>query len=125
MSDPLRSLAGGEVGDGLQTALFLLEAMVESEKVLSSLVEGFERYPQILVNVEVNEKVPFDEIEGLSELKRDVEERLDGTGRLLLRYSGTEKLARVMIEGQDQDEIEEMSESIAEAIRKAIGSEDE
>lgn len=116
---PSRSL----VGDGMQTALFVLEAMTETGKALSFLADDFVSYPQVLVNVKVREKVPFEEIESVSALIRETESELDGTGRLLLRYSGTEDLARVMIEGKDQYEIEELASRLAEAIRTEIGEE--
>lgn len=116
---PSRSL----VGDGMQTALFVLEAMTESGRTLSELAEGFVSFPQVLVNVRVREKIPFDEIGKVSALAGDIESELDGTGRLLLRYSGTENLARVMIEGRDQNEIEELAEKLAGAIRLEIGEE--
>jgi phosphoglucosamine mutase len=116
---PNRSL----VGDGMQTALFVLDAMVDSGKKLSELTEGFVSYPQVLVNVRVREKVPFDELVSVTALAAEIEEELSGSGRLLLRYSGTENLARVMIEGKDQDEIEELADRLADAIRDEIGAE--
>ncbi|QQS41209.1 MAG: phosphoglucosamine mutase [Acidobacteriota bacterium] len=117
---PSRSL----VGDGLQTALFLLEAMTETGRPLSRLAEGFVSYPQVLVNVKVREKVPFEEIESVKDAAGEIESELDGTGRLLLRYSGTENLARVMIEGRDQNEIEDLAERLASTIRAEIGEEE-
>lgn len=109
------------VGDGMRTALFVLRVMSETGKTLSELAEGFVRYPQTLVNVKVKEKLPFDEIPDVAAEIAAVERELDGTGRLLMRYSGTENLARVMIEGEDQAAIDEQAERIASAIRHAIG----
>ena len=117
---PFRSMAG----DGMQTALFVLEEMSESGKKLSELKAGFVSYPQILVNVRVREKVPFDEIAPVSRLAEEIADQINGTGRLLLRYSGTENLARVMMEGEDQDEIEVLARKLAGEIESAIGEED-
>lgn len=114
---PNRSL----VGDGMQTALFVLSAMRESGETFSALKEGFRQFPQILVNVEVGRKAPFEEIPKIVDCKNEVEEALGETGRLLLRYSGTENLARVMIEGADQDDIEEKARRLASVIGKALG----
>lgn len=114
---PFRTL----VGDGMQTALFVLEAMTETGKPLSELVDGFVSYPQVLVNVKVREKVPFEEIESVNKLAGEISEELDGSGRLLLRYSGTENLARVMIEGRDQEEIEDLAKGLADRINAEIG----
>ncbi|REJ77813.1 MAG: phosphoglucosamine mutase [Acidobacteria bacterium] len=112
------------VGDGLQTALFVLEAMTETGRSLSELRSGFVSFPQILVNVKVSEKVPFEEIQGLNDLVDETERELEGSGRLLLRYSGTENLARVMIEGREQSEIEELANRLADHIAAEIGSDD-
>jgi phosphoglucosamine mutase len=114
---PRRSLAG----DGMMTTLYLLRAMRETRAKLSDLTEGFERYPQVLVNVRVREKPPFEEIEEVSRAAAEVNDRLNGAGRLLLRYSGTEPLARVMIEGQRQDEIERYANTLAAVIKETIG----
>ena len=118
---PDRSL----VGDGMQTALFLMEAVTESGKDLTQLTDGFERFPQVLQNVSVRKKVPFDEVEGLGKEIDEVESELEGNGRLLLRYSGTENLARVMIEGQDQEEIENLASRISDHLARVIGDEED
>lgn len=108
-------------GDGLITTVNLLRAMRETGAPLSALTAGFTRYPQVLVNVRVREKVPFEEVEELSRSVRDVESQLGESGRLLLRYSGTEPLARIMIEGREQDEIDRLAESLACVFRKTLG----
>ncbi len=108
-------------GDGIITALFLLSAMTQQDLSLSDLVRRMERYPQILVNVKVREKVPFVEIPRLSRLVSSIEEALNGRGRLLLRYSGTEFLARIMIEGPDEAEIKLFADEIAQLIENCIG----
>ena len=109
-------------GDGLITSLCVLRAMVEQDASLSDLVAGFQTYPQVLVNVAVNEKVPFTEVRAIADAAHALEERLGATGRLLLRYSGTEALARVMLEGQSQSEIEKEAHNLATVIRENLGS---
>lgn len=111
----------GLVGDGMLTALFLLEAARENKKTLSQLTEGFTKFPQILVNVKVGEKRPFGEVAEIAEAARTVEKQLGGKGRLLLRYSGTENLARVMIEGENQAEIERQANDLAKTIKETLG----
>ena len=115
---PSLSLAG----DGMITALCLLRALREAGKTLGEMTAGFQAYPQILVNVRVREKVPFDRLSSVQSEVKDVEERLSHKGRLLLRYSGTEPLARVMIEGEKQFEIEDYAQRIADAIKREIGA---
>lgn len=118
---PRLSLAG----DGMMTTLCLLRAIREMGRKLEELTEGFVRYPQVLVNVRVRERVPFQEVESIARAARETETRLGESGRLLLRYSGTEPLARVMIEGERQDEIEAYAQSLASTIREAIGAEEQ
>ncbi|MFL6257331.1 MAG: phosphoglucosamine mutase [Pyrinomonadaceae bacterium] len=113
---PRLSLAG----DGMLTTVNLLRAVVESGRALEELTEGFRRYPQVLLNVRVREKVPFEEVEEVVRASREVRERLGEGGRLLLRYSGTEPLARVMIEGQSQSEIDALAEGLAAVIRRSL-----
>jgi phosphoglucosamine mutase len=114
---PRLSLAG----DGMLTTLNLLRAVVESGRALEELTEGFRRYPQVLVNVRVREKVPFEKSGEVARASHEVRERLGEGGRLLLRYSGTEPLARVMIEGQSQPEIDALAEGLAGVIRRSLG----
>ncbi|MEO8572770.1 MAG: phosphoglucosamine mutase [Pyrinomonadaceae bacterium] len=109
------------VGDGMMTALFMLEAISAKAKPLSEMVDGFTRYPQVLVNVKVREKQPFENVAAISKAAREIENDLAQKGRLLLRYSGTENLARVMIEGKDQAEIEGQANGLADVIRTALG----
>ena len=109
-------------GDGMLTTVFLLRAMREANASLAELTAGFTSFPQTLVNVRVREKRPFAEVEEIARAVRRTEEALAGRGRLLLRYSGTEPLARVMIEGPLQDEIERMARELAAVIREALGA---
>jgi phosphoglucosamine mutase len=109
------------VGDGMMTALLMLSAMFERRQPLSELTARFVKYPQTLVNVRVREKVPFETVDAVDAAVKSVEAELAGNGRLLLRYSGTENLARVMIEGKDQATIEQQAKRIADAIAAEIG----
>jgi phosphoglucosamine mutase len=114
---PQLSLAG----DGMITSLLLLRALDQRAKSLAEMTAGFERYPQILLNVPVREKRAFSEILPLQKMVKETEKKLSDKGRLLLRYSGTESLARIMIEGEKQSEIEVYARDIARTIQQAIG----
>jgi phosphoglucosamine mutase len=109
------------VGDGMMTALLLLRAVREKGTSLSNAVSGFMRYPQVLMNVRVREKVPFDTIPDIARVADIVNQELHGQGRLLLRYSGTENLARVMIEGKDQSAIESQARRLIDVIETSLG----
>lgn len=108
------------VGDGILTSLFVLEANYERSVPFSEMTKGFNAYPQILVNVRVKERRPFADVPVIADAAASIERELDGKGRLLLRYSGTENLARVMIEGQDQAVITEQASRLAEVIRISL-----
>jgi phosphoglucosamine mutase len=109
-------------GDGLITALLVLSHMAETQKPLGEL-RAMQRVPQVLENVRVRERLPLSEIPDITRVIAAAEERLRGRGRLLVRYSGTEMLARVMIEGEDYDRIAELAREISETIRKHVGAE--
>lgn len=109
-------------GDGLITAINLLRVLRETGKSLAELVAGFARYPQILLNVRVREKVPFEKLQSVHGLQESIERSLGDRGRLLLRYSGTEALARVMIEGEDERQVQTHAEALAAAIKSEIGA---
>jgi phosphoglucosamine mutase len=115
---PRLSLAG----DGLITTLNMLRAMTESGKTLHELTAGFQTFPQILLNVEVKSKRPFAEVAAIRKVAKEIESDLGSQGRLLLRYSGTEPLARVMIEGRSQDEIERQAAELAGVIQQTLGA---
>lgn len=108
-------------GDGIITALEVLHVMAESRRTLSDLTSGFTRYPQITINVRVSSKPPLDGVPAIKEAIADQERTMAGRGRLLVRYSGTENLARVMIEGEDEMTIRDQAEAIARVIREEIG----
>ena len=109
-------------GDGMVTALLLLRAMRAAGRPLHELTQGFVRYPQILVNVRVAHKRPFNEVPAIAAATRELENEIGAQGRLLLRYSGTESLARVMIEGADQQEIERQAKKLGSIIQSALGN---
>jgi len=108
-------------GDGIVSALHLLAVMRESGQSLSTLASCMTKFPQTLVNVPVRTKPPLETIPGLSQRVADLEGAMNGGGRILLRYSGTEALVRVMVEGEDRERVETMAAELAEMLRAAIG----
>jgi len=108
-------------GDGMITAIELLRAIIDSGRSLGDLAAQMTRFPQVLVNVRVRSKPPLDTLPDVTAAIEQVERELQGRGRLLVRYSGTENLARVMIEGEDQIKVKEQANMISDVIRKAIG----
>lgn len=109
-------------GDGIITALEMLRAIREAGVGLGHLAGRMTRYPQVLLNVRVTVKPPFETIPLVNAEIERLELELRDQGRLLVRYSGTENLARVMIEGKDEREITEQANRLAELIREAIGA---
>ena len=107
-------------GDGLITALLVFLRMVEAGKPLGEL-RSMRRVPQVLENVCVRQRVPLEQVPEVSREIAAAEHRLQGCGRLLVRYSGTEMLARVMVEGEDQSSISEIAHKIAAAIDRQLG----
>jgi phosphoglucosamine mutase len=107
-------------GDGLLTALQALEAMQTAGKSLDELTRGFEDYPQRLVNVRVSRRKPLDQLPGVAARVRDAEAELGPDGRVLLRFSGTEPLARVMVEGPTEEIVTRLSGMLADAIRAEL-----
>ena len=108
-------------GDGMVSALHLLGVMRETGRPLSDLAACMTKFPQVLINVPVMERRPFEAIPGLHARRAALEAELADAGRILLRYSGTESLARVMVEGQDQARVEAIAGELAAMIRAAIG----
>lgn len=109
-------------GDGLLTALRLFEIARRTGLGLDELTADLTVYPQRLVNVRVREKKALTELPAVAEEIRRVETAFGGAGRVLVRFSGTEPLARVMVEGPDLEQVERFSASIAETIRREMGS---
>jgi phosphoglucosamine mutase len=108
-------------GDGMITSLQVLRIMRSTGEKLSSLKRTVKKYPQVLLNIKVKEKRPLEKIPTVQKVLESVQNKLGDDGRLLVRFSGTENIARVMIEGQKQKEINDLAESIAKTIRKALG----
>ncbi len=114
-------LEHNSTGDGIISALQILAIQQKSGKSLSELASVMQSLPQVLVNVRVRERRAIDQLPDVQRLIEDVERRLGDTGRVLIRYSGTEPLMRIMLEGQDQDEITGMANQIAELVKSSIG----
>jgi len=110
-------------GDGILTSIRMSEVMAETGASLSELVADYREFPQILLNVPVRRKEAFDRFPDIEETVSSVQEELGGEGRINLRYSGTEPLARVMIEGRDPGIIENGARRIAAAVTRHLGNE--
>lgn len=109
-------------GDGMITALEVLRVMKETGMAAAALASGMRRYPQLTLNVPVVRKPPIETVEPLRKAITDLENELTGHGRLLVRYSGTENLLRVMIEGPDETSIQAQAEELAALIRELLGA---
>jgi len=107
-------------GDGLLAALQILSVMVQEERPLSELATVMTRYPQVLINFPVARKTPLHELSAVEAIIRRVENALGQDGRVLVRYSGTESKARVMIEGTDENTIRSYAEEIVATMQKAL-----
>lgn len=107
-------------GDGILAALQLLRIMVERQKPLSELAHLIEPYPQKLTNVHVERKIPFDSAPIVVNAVAEAEAELGSHGRVLLRYSGTESVARVMVEGQDNSVVERLTGQLADVLRQHL-----
>lgn len=108
-------------GDGIVAALQVLRIMIETDSKLSDLSSYIKRCPQTLVNVKVSSKPPLDTLANVQESIKKVEKELGSNGRVLVRYSGTENLCRVMVEGTKQTQVEHCANAIADVVRKEIG----
>jgi phosphoglucosamine mutase len=108
-------------GDGLISALQILAIMKQTDKPLSQLAACMKTYPQTLVNVKVRERRDLESIPEIAGRMSEISKKLEGTGRLLVRYSGTEPKVRVMIEGEDEQEIKQLAEELAGIIKEKLG----
>ena len=106
-------------GDGIVSAMQVLEAMVRGEKGLHDLKQGMPKYPQHMVNVPLTGKIDLDSADGVKHAVAEAEEELNGSGRVLLRPSGTEPVVRVMVEGRDMAQVERLAAQIAGAVESA------
>jgi phosphoglucosamine mutase len=109
-------------GDGILSALMVLSIMSRKQKPLSALASVFTSFPQRLVNVKVNQKPPLETIEPLVKAIAQKEQELGSSGRVLVRYSGTENKARVMVECEDDEECKRHVHDLAEIIEREIGA---
>ncbi len=108
-------------GDGLLAALQVLSLMKRTDKSLLDLAQAMTAVPQVLLNVKVATKPDLDTVSELQQAIRDSEQRLNGSGRVLVRYSGTEPLLRVMVEGERDDQIRDVANRLVEVIKAHIG----
>jgi phosphoglucosamine mutase len=108
-------------GDGLCTALNVLRTVALTGRTLADLASDLTTYPQVLLNVRVREKVELKSVPAVAEAIARVETRVAGQGRLLVRYSGTEPLLRVMLEGRRQDEIRGWAQEIVDVVKEHLG----
>jgi phosphoglucosamine mutase len=108
-------------GDGLLTAV-KIASLVSMHGRLETLIDGFTDYPQTIVNVKVASKPPLDSLPEVSRALAEAQSTLGGNGRIVLRYSGTEPLARVMVEAEHDADVQRFSRSLAEAVRSSIGA---
>jgi len=109
-------------GDGLLTALVVVDLIVRSGRSLEELTADLKVFPQVIVNVKVREKRPLDSIPAVATAVDAAEKELKDSGRVVIRYSGTESLARVMIEAESEEAMRRHAEAIAAAIRKELGA---
>jgi len=109
-------------GDGLLTALRVMEIMARSGKSLAELVTDLKVFPQTIQNVRVREKIPFAQVPEIQSAISAAERDLDGNGRVVVRYSGTEALARVMVEAESEEKMKILTKNIADAIQQALGA---
>jgi phosphoglucosamine mutase len=109
-------------GDGLLTSLVVLDLMARTGKTIEELTADLKVFPQVIVNVKVREKKPLEGIPTVAERIRAAEDELKDSGRVVIRYSGTEALARIMIEAESEEAMRRHAESIATAIRAELGA---
>jgi phosphoglucosamine mutase len=107
-------------GDGLVTALELLRIMNDTGEPLSQLRRGLRKYPQLLVNLKVREKVPLEQLPDVTSVVKDVEKELGDKGRVLLRYSGTEPKIRLLVETREESQLQPTADRILAPIKKAL-----
>jgi len=108
-------------GDGLLTALRLMDIIVRSGGTLAELVSDLKVFPQKIQNIRVREKIPFTQVPAIQSAITAAERELGGNGRVVVRYSGTEALARVMVEAESEAQMQSLTASIAQEIQKALG----
>ncbi len=114
--------ADSTTGDGLLTALRLMDIVVRSAKPLAELIADLKVFPQKIQNVRVREKIPFAQIPAIQAAIESAERDLNGNGRVVVRYSGTEALARVMVEAESEEKMRKLTAAIAKEIENGLGA---
>jgi phosphoglucosamine mutase len=109
-------------GDGLLTALRVMEIMARTGKPLADLISDLKVFPQTIQNVRVREKTPFTQVAEVQRAIQSAERELDGNGRVVVRYSGTEPLARVMVEAESEEKMRRIAGAISDSIRTTLGA---
>ena len=109
-------------GDGLMSALLLLEVMKETAKPLSQLKTVMDLFPQVLINVDVKAKPAMESLPSVMKVIKEADAAMEGLGRTLIRYSGTQMMLRVMVEGKEEEATQMWAEKIADAVRQEIGA---
>jgi phosphoglucosamine mutase len=107
--------------DGILTALQVLAIMRQKERTLDELAQVMESLPQVLYNVDVREKRPLSEFQEIKLKIEEMERTLGNSGRVLIRYSGTEPLLRIMVEGEDEAQLHRFAQHLVELVKKRIG----
>jgi len=107
-------------GDGVLGALQLLAIMVETGRSLPDLAAKMETFPQILMNLRLKERVPLESLSGFQKVQKEMEKKLGRKGRIVVRYSGTEPVLRIMVEGEDREETERIVNALVDTARANI-----
>jgi phosphoglucosamine mutase len=107
-------------GDGILSSIMLLSALCKSNKTMSEFMEGLEKFPQIIINTKIIKKIPIEQLPKSYKLVKEYEESLGQDGRILVRYSGTENLLRVMVEGKNIEEVKKIAENLTSSVCKEV-----
>jgi phosphoglucosamine mutase len=107
-------------GDGIVAALQVLAEVQQTGKSLHELKQGMQKYPQVLLNVRISQKVNIHEVKEVTKAVESIEKKMGDKGRVLLRASGTEPLIRVMVEGEDKNDVTKYANELADVVKKAI-----
>jgi phosphoglucosamine mutase len=108
-------------GDGLLTSLRVMEVMARSGRPLADMISDLKVFPQTILNVRVREKTPFTQVPEIQRAIEAADRELDGNGRVVVRYSGTEALARVMVEAESEEKMRRLAGAIAASIKGSLG----
>jgi len=111
-------------GDGIITALQVLAAMRQQNQTLAAIRSGLTKYPQVLLNIKTKPNVSLDDQPRIQQAIKEIEKKLGKKGRVLLRSSGTEPLIRVMVEGENERDVKQFAEHLAEVVKNELGQVD-